>query len=124
MKKKVISKGYTLEIVSWENDGDNYNTINHTVKSLEEANRLHKICTELFCSHHNGEKGIGNSMEGEGLDNIIDFVKNNKELFTDLEVDVEKININNTDEYDADIEELYDYFHKISLPFNGRIRIL
>ena len=24
--KKIASKGYTLECVSWENDGDNYNT--------------------------------------------------------------------------------------------------
>jgi hypothetical protein len=35
--KKVVNKGYTLSVVSWENDGDNYNTQTKTVETLQEA---------------------------------------------------------------------------------------
>lgn len=33
----VVEKGYTIKVVSWENDGDNYNTITKTVATIEEA---------------------------------------------------------------------------------------
>lgn len=60
--KKVISKGYTLEIVSWENDGDHYNTVSITVSSKECARAIHKLCTELFKSGSDRENpGVGNS---------------------------------------------------------------
>jgi hypothetical protein len=82
---KVIEKGYTLEVTSWENDGDNYNTESLTVDTIEEAKRLHTICTTLFKSCNNGEGGIGNSMDGEENDTILEYVENNKDLFPEFE---------------------------------------
>lgn len=82
---KVINKGYTLTVTSWENDGDNYRTKHKTVDTIEEAKRLHTICTTLFKSRNNGEGGIGNSMEGEENDTILEYVENNKDLFPEFE---------------------------------------
>lgn len=76
----IRQKGYTLEVVSWENDGDNYNTVYKTVETIKEARMLYKLCTELFCSKHNGKKGLGNSMEGEGDKTIKKYIEENPEL--------------------------------------------
>ena len=82
--KKIINKGYTLHDTSWENDGDNYRTKSKTVPTKEEAEYLHKIFTELFKSCNNGEGGVGNSMEGEENQTILDYVNEHKNIFTDL----------------------------------------
>jgi len=85
LAKKVISKGYTLEVTSWENDGDNNRTQHKTVDTIEEAKRLHTICTTLFKSRSYREGGIGNSMDGEGYNTILKYVEKNKDLFPELE---------------------------------------
>jgi hypothetical protein len=82
-KELVIEKGYTLEVTSWENDLDNYNTESMTVETLEEARRIYRVCTELFKSCNNGEGGIGNSMSGECEDVIEEYIKDNPELNLD-----------------------------------------
>lgn len=82
-KTKLASKGYTLRVVSWENDADNYRTKDYTVDTLEEAKKINKICKELFCSCNNGEGGVGNSMENEELDRLVKFVEENPDLFPD-----------------------------------------
>lgn len=79
-KKLVIEKGYTIEVTSWENDGDNYNTESITVETLEEARKIYRVCNELFKSCNNGEGGIGNSMGGECEEVIEEYIKNNPEL--------------------------------------------
>ena len=76
-KELVIEKGYTLTVTSWENDGDNYRTESMTVETLEEARKIHKICTELFKSD---EGGVGNSMDGESEEAIEEYIENNPEL--------------------------------------------
>ena len=45
---KIASKGYTIEVVSWENDGDFYQTQRMTVETESEARKIQKICKELF----------------------------------------------------------------------------
>jgi hypothetical protein len=82
-KELVIEKGYTLEVTSWENDGDNYNTESMTVETLEEARRIYRVCTELFKSCNKSEGGIGNSMSGECEDVIEEYIKDNPELNLD-----------------------------------------
>jgi hypothetical protein len=82
-KELVIEKGYTLEVTSWENDGDYYNTESMTVETLEEARRIYRVCTELFKSCNKGEGGIGNSMSGECEDVIEEYIKDNPELNLD-----------------------------------------
>jgi hypothetical protein len=59
-KKKVVSKGYTFEVTSWENDGDNYQTHSATFKTKKELSLVKTMCEDLFTSSSNGGKGIGN----------------------------------------------------------------
>lgn len=65
--KKVASKGYTVEAVSWENDGDNYQTRTMTVDSLEEAKAVKHLCDNLFQAEDwpNPSNSIGNMSEYE-----------------------------------------------------------
>lgn len=65
--KKIVNKGYTLEVVSWENDGDNYRTKHLTVPTKEEALAVKHLCEVLFdCTDYEAELGIGNLMEYDG----------------------------------------------------------
>ena len=64
--KKVISKGYTLTVVSWENDLDNYKTKSKTVQTKEEA-KVWWDMMQLCKSKNNQPKGViklGNSYGG------------------------------------------------------------
>ena len=63
--KKIRSKGYTLEVVSWENDADNYQTHLVTVDSEDKALALKEMCDELFNSYHSCDKGISNDCKEE-----------------------------------------------------------
>ncbi len=78
MLTKVKDKGYEVTVVSWENDGDNYNTLSKTYQSKELAIEIAKLCKTLFISKNNGENGIGNSSDSPGqkiFDRIIDYMK-------------------------------------------------
>lgn len=78
--KKVISKGYTISVTSWENDGDNYKTESMTVESKDEAKAIIKMCKKLF---HSDNGGIGNMMEDEGdkvNEMILKFLEKNPEV--------------------------------------------
>ena len=64
--KKIIDKGYTLKVKSWENDGDNYNTRTKTVQTKEEAKVWWEMM-QLCESEHNKPAGViklGNSYDG------------------------------------------------------------
>lgn len=87
-KSKVVSKGYTLSVESWENDGDNYKTNELIFESKELAIAVARLCRDLFCS---GPGGIGNS-DGSDVDfdspetddvhkTIIDYMKAHPELY-------------------------------------------
>tara|TARA_E500000081_G_C6064130_1_gene319745 strand:- start:163 stop:693 length:531 start_codon:yes stop_codon:yes gene_type:complete len=71
MSKKVISKGYTVEVTSWENDGDNYKTKSVTYDTKEEALAVKALCLSVFNSCNNGDAGIGNMCEDEDPTPII-----------------------------------------------------
>lgn len=78
MKVKVINKGYTIKVVSWENDGDNYKTKFKTVETKEELQKIIKICNEFF-------EVVGNTSDGEENDFIKEYIENNKDLFENIE---------------------------------------
>ena len=64
--KKIINKGYTLTVTSWENDGDNYNTKSITVATKEEA-KVWWDMMQLCKDDSNEAKGViklGNSYDG------------------------------------------------------------
>ena len=79
--RQVINKGYTITVVSWENDADNYNTNSKTVATKQEA-KVYYDMMQLCKSKNNQPTGViklGNSIEfnckQEEL--IIDFMRNN-----------------------------------------------
>ena len=75
MKQKVVSKGYTITVQSWENDGDNYRTQSIVVDTLKEAKAVYKLCTTVF-------EEIGNTMEVHNAkDIIVPFMKDHPELY-------------------------------------------
>lgn len=88
MKKKVINKGYTISVTSWENDGDNYRTESQTFDSKEEVAKMYKICAELFISCNNRKGGIGNTNEGdeeEANKTILEWLEKNPTFFDNQE---------------------------------------
>lgn len=85
--KKIINKGYTITVVSWENDGDNYNTKSITVDSKDKAKAYYDMM-QLCKSENNQPKGgigLGNSSElsKKQIEAIIDFLKRNPILLGD-----------------------------------------
>lgn len=74
-KKVVAKKGYTIEVTSWENDGDNYNTKRMTVDNKEYALAILDMCKTVFASCNNGKGGIGNMNGGES-DGAPDIIMN------------------------------------------------
>jgi len=46
--KKLLPKGYRIEVHSYEGDGDNVSTESITVNTKECAKAIHKLCTEVF----------------------------------------------------------------------------
>jgi hypothetical protein len=112
--KKVIEKGYTLKVVSWENDADNYRTKFKTVKTEEEAKKLYIICTELFKSGTNNSTCIGNSIGDEYKDRIIKFINQHPNLFSDL--NIEEIN---KDTEEENYDTISDYFKDLAHSLMG-----
>jgi len=79
-QKKIAKKGYTLEVVSWENDGDDFRIERKTYQDKDKAIAVAKMCKELFCSKNNGGDGVGNSMDNECYDQVVEYMKDNPEL--------------------------------------------
>lgn len=83
-KKLIVKKGYTLSVISWENDGDNYDTNKKTVESIEEAESLYKLM--MLCKSKNNvdERGLGNTTTSkfneDQIDMIVDFFEKNTTL--------------------------------------------
>ena len=82
-KIKVINKGYTLQVTSWENDGDSYQTKSKTVDTIEEVKLLHSLL-QLCTSENNNPPGVirlGNSVGGfsEDQEDLLRgfFIENN-----------------------------------------------
>ena len=94
--KKVIEKGYTLTVVSWENDGDYYSTHSKTVQTLEEA----KVWWEMMqlCKSHSGPEDIidlGNSHGGFNKNQIemaSDFIKKHHKILLVPDDNIEEYN--------------------------------
>jgi hypothetical protein len=82
MKTIVVNQGYTVTCVSWENDGDNYNTNSMVVQDIEEARALRDLCN-MSSTGKNHRGGLGNCQELEDFKpKIVDFMKSNPVLGT------------------------------------------
>jgi hypothetical protein len=85
-KKKVVSAGYTVEVTSWENDGDNYRTKSAVYSTKEEALAVKHMCEVLFdCTDYDNGSGLGNLMEDEDEEakqKIVSYLIKNPRLLT------------------------------------------
>lgn len=100
--KKIAEAGYTLEVTSWENDGDNYATHSATFKSKEEAVAVRDMAEVVFQSCNNGDGGIGNANDSEEIAGvIINYLLANPKL-----VEINNIDITNEDSCE---EMIMDY---------------
>ena len=79
--KKVVSKGYTITVNSWENDGDNYQNHSNTVNTLEEVKQLSKVLPDLFLSlNRNGLVGNANDESDFDAEEVIKYMKRHPNL--------------------------------------------
>ncbi len=62
--KTLYKTGYLIRVTSWENDGDNYNTLEIQVDTEQEARDTVAFC-KLFSSPSCGKDNIGNLCDGE-----------------------------------------------------------
>lgn len=62
-----MKKGYHLEVTSWENDADHYNTTRTTYDNKEDALKDAHLCKYLFASKNRTKdadiRGVGNTHE-------------------------------------------------------------
>ena len=94
MNKVVIKKGYTVEVESWENDGDNYRTRTLTVDNKDYALAILNMCKVLFNDDY--DVGIGNMIDGENdeaFSKIIAYVSNKPIITEGAKTDTEKVDI-------------------------------
>ncbi len=83
MKHKVINKGYTITVKSWENDGDYSNTKSIVVDSLDKA-KAYWDMMQLCKSSHKGATNLGNTCDefsAKQIRVIVDFMRSNPILF-------------------------------------------
>lgn len=112
-KQQVISKGYTLSVTSWENDGDNYATNSTTFDSKELAVAVARMCMDLFQSINNSKsKGIGNTCDrSEATDLILEYMKKHPELYQDKNKTTDKDLIDICMEYNGDLLGGSEYYY-------------
>lgn len=68
--EKVVQKGYTLKVTSWENDADNYRTKFIYSESKEKIKALCGICDLASRKITHTPGGIGNEMNEEKVTRI------------------------------------------------------
>lgn len=95
-KKTVLKKGYTIEVTSWENDGDNYMTESIVVQDKEKAQAIAKMCKVLFASKNSSKEGIGNYSDAPGHikeanTKILSYMKKNPILYDNKKLSDQKI---------------------------------
>jgi hypothetical protein len=61
MKVKILEKGYTLRITSWENDGDNYRTEIFQTQDKATAEEVKRFCDRFLSKPSEG--GYGNALD-------------------------------------------------------------
>ena len=79
----MFEKGYTLEVESWENDGDNYRTKYYHVDTIEGVDAIIKICDNMFDMSYTPTHSISNNIYNsfEDYEDIVkDFFEQNEDV--------------------------------------------
>lgn len=88
MKKVLYKKGYLVRVVSWENDGDNYNTKEVSGLTKEEAESTVAFA-KLFTSKHDIDNpGIGNIYDpsDSAAKVVFDILRNHYDTYGDPDI--------------------------------------
>lgn len=111
---ETIPKGFVIEVTSWENDGDNYKTVQQTGISTEYMNVVKRLAP-LFRSRCNNRGCFGNTCEGEVVPEIlVEAVQvvlkdlNPEDVYKVLDYDIMSIDFENEDFLENQIEEAAD----------------
>lgn len=110
MTVKIGNKGYTITVVSWENDGDNYNTKSIIVDTIDKARDYYELMQ--LCVSENNRPGmefrLGNTYDGFNKDQIqliVDFFKSHPNICGDNVFE--------------DDDEYVDFFYELSYDLLG-----
>ena len=112
MKKLIYRKGILLKIVSWENDADNYRTVETVIDTVEEAKAIGRLCKEVFKAYHDGPFGISNDFQadiGKYESRIIEFMSNDEFFKNTAEEDM----IGLVEDYAYDLLGYTDYSARV-----------
>ena len=124
MQKIIHPKGYTVEVVSWENDGDNYKTLSYTVDTLEEANDLRELAKQCYSTNSGAEGAINLGNVTSNRDNysyaIAHFMGTHSSLIKDKNVLKELSEIDLTTE-DIEDETLTEHLTEIFFEYNDSL---
>ena len=111
---KLVSKGYTLHVTSWENDGDHYATIQYTTESEAEACVIKHLCRNLFsCSSSSRSIGVGNLGDYERDEckmRVMDFLRDYPEALPTIREDTPK---NYLDDEDFCMDSIQDLAYEL-----------
>ena len=108
MREKIFNKGYTVEVVSWENDGDYYATNRKTYYTKEEAFAVKHMAETLWVSNSKSEQGIGNLTYHESekyYSRVYKYFTDNPTLLI--------LEGGNVDECPDDIHDRTSHFHEL-----------
>ena len=98
----IMKEGYTLRVTSWENDGDNYRTIDKLFSTEVEARAVQDMAKVVFQSCNNGDGGIGNSFSDyQDANVIVNYLIKNPKL-------LELNNLTQPTELKRKIQEMFD----------------
>ena len=102
-----LRKGYMLEVSSWENDMDAFNTETKTYTTLEQAQGMRDLA--LLCSRKN-PNSIGNEQEAKKAWPIVmNFMRTHRSLYAKYAVEIEN-----------DEDALWDHFGELMAEIMGR----
>jgi len=105
-KKLVVEKGYTIEVTSWENDGDHYKTKTKKLDTEIEALAYFKLIG-FYSDNFNDQEEYDGDDIAEEL--IVDFMKEYKEVFISNKVFRDKY-----DEEDVLVDKFNDIVSSLS----------
>lgn len=90
MDKILYKAGYTVRVTSWENDGDNYKTVDCHIGEKENVDVVVKFAN-LFRSKNSNPSGIGNLLDDEIYEanyDLVTFYEQNMPWFcADIDLD-------------------------------------
>ena len=116
-----LNKGYTIRVLSWENDKDHYNTLEMTVETKKEALAIKHMAINLWKSSSENKDCIGNLCrdfeQNKANKLILKYLLKNPQLLIinnlrtkkDLEAEInKKFGLKNPDDWLKHLDQMTD----------------